>query len=170
MSGRFLQQDLTNQYVSSSYQSIVQIYNDGITNWFLDGYGNIITSIFSSSIGQPIVTQDETASYANISNLSLISDVSILSETASLAISASWAPSPTDQIQFGEISGSLFQGNPKTYEVTLTTPYPDMSYIITVTGEDTRLWSIFNKTTSGFIISSNSYVPLIGYVYWMTDE
>ena len=170
MSNRFLQQDLTSQYVSSSYQSIVQTYNDGITNWFLDGYGNIITSIFSSSIGQPIVTQYQTASYANISNLSLISDVSILSETASLAVSASWAPSPIDQIQFGEISGSLFQGNPRTYEVILTNPYPDTSYVITVTGEDTRLWSIFNKTTSGFTISSNSYVPLTGYVYWMVDE
>ena len=73
-------------------------------------------------------------------------------------------------VQFGGISGSLFQGNPKTYEVILATPYPDISYTITVTGENARLWSILNKTTSGFMVSSNSNVPFTGYVYWMTDE
>jgi hypothetical protein len=73
-------------------------------------------------------------------------------------------------LQFGGISGSWFQGNPKTYEVTLAIPYPDTSYVVTITGEDVRLWSILNKTVSGFVISSNSYVPFTGYVYWMTDE
>ena len=73
-------------------------------------------------------------------------------------------------IQFGGISGSWFQGNPKTYKVILTSSYPDTSYVITITGEDVRLWSILNKTISSFTVSSNSNVPFTGYVYWMTDE
>jgi hypothetical protein len=161
---KFLQKDLTNQYISNSYQNIVQTYNDGRTNWLLDGYGNVVANIPSSSIGQSILTQDQTASYANISNTSLVSNVALLAETS---LSASWAPK---NVQFGGIAGSLFQGNPKSYEVALETLYSDVSYVVIVTGEDIRLWSIFNKTTSSFIISSNSHVPFTGYVYWMTDE
>jgi hypothetical protein len=72
--------------------------------------------------------------------------------------------------QYGGISGSWFSGEPKTYMVNLLSPYSDTSYTITITGEDIRLWSVFNKSTSSFGVSSNSNVSFEGYVYWRTDK
>jgi hypothetical protein len=72
--------------------------------------------------------------------------------------------------QYGEISESLFSGTPLIYQVTLSFPYQNLTYIITITGEDLRIWSIANKTTSSFVVSSNSNIPFTGYVYWRTDK
>lgn len=71
-------------------------------------------------------------------------------------------------IQIGTVSSSLFSEIPLICEVTLPIPYTSSNYIITVTGESLRLWTIINKTPSSFTISSNSNVPFYGSVYWRT--
>jgi hypothetical protein len=68
--------------------------------------------------------------------------------------------------QNGTINGIEFNGNPQNHEVSLSMPYDDANYTISVMGDDSRVWSIAQKTTSSFIISSNSNVPLNGNVYW----
>jgi hypothetical protein len=95
--------DLTNQYISLSYQDVVQKYSPGVgdTNeYFLDGLGNVIAIIPSSSVSNVLITSDVTssmsvlsASFAERSNTSYVSDVSIISETASIAASADFSTS-----------------------------------------------------------------------------
>ena len=62
--------DLTNQYISLSYQSVVQAYTQGTASYLLDGMGNVILFLQTSSLGQEVITADQpvpfaiTASYA----------------------------------------------------------------------------------------------------------
>ena len=109
MPSSFPSRDLTNQYISRSYQDVVQNYAPGsgdANEYFLDGYGNVIASIPTASIGQTLITSDVTssmtvlsASYANIAGLSYVADVAFIADTASVAvqsdfsISSSWASS-----------------------------------------------------------------------------
>src|ERR1035437_6088939 len=62
---QFLSRDLTSQYISNSYQDVVQRYQDGSTDWLLDGMGYTIFGIPSSSVGGIILTQDQTASLSS---------------------------------------------------------------------------------------------------------
>src|ERR1035437_5236069 len=105
----FPSRDLTLQYISSSYESVVQVYTPegGDTNeYFLDGLGNVLLVVPSSSIDQVTITSDVTSSmsvltssFSNISALSSVSTVAILADTALIAvnsdfsISSSWASS-----------------------------------------------------------------------------
>ena len=114
----FPSRDLTNQYISRSYQEVVQNYAPGAgdpNEYFLDGLGNVVLVVPTASKIEVVITSDVTssmsvlsASYAEHSNTSYISDVSIIAETSSIAanadfstssswasqsLSASWAPS-----------------------------------------------------------------------------
>lgn len=122
---QFPSRDLTNQYISSSYDDVVQQYvPTGSNLYLLDGYGNVILGIPSASYGNTIITTSDTASYAvsaswapgqpssvaisaswassslssshaNISTLALISDVALLADTASVAAFADTASTST---------------------------------------------------------------------------
>jgi len=187
---QFPQQDLTYQYISTSYQSVVQTFTTGSNSYLLDGYGYVIADIPSASIGQIIVTQDQTASYASISNLSLVSDVALISETssvsisssyaiesdtssisisASYALSASWAPISV-HVEKGIISGSNFTGTPLIYNIIYANAYPNNIYTIGIIGEDARIWTANNRTTTGFTISSNSNQSILGMVMWRVEQ
>ena len=124
---QFPARDLTNQYISSSYQDVTQNYYDSpSTTWyFLDGYGNVLFSLPSASYGNDVITIDQTASYAQISNIALIAEVALLADTASIAgfadfslssswasssISASWAP--------GSSGGGTTLYTASTYQIT----------------------------------------------------
>jgi hypothetical protein len=105
----FPSQDLTNQYISESYQNVIQKYTPtGSTYYLLNGYGDVIFSLASSSFGGQLVTTNQTvtqsisASYATRTGTATFSDTASLAveatfaDTASLAataISASYAPS-----------------------------------------------------------------------------
>jgi hypothetical protein len=104
MPSSFPSRNLTTQYISSSYQEVVQNYSPagGDPNeYFLDGLGNVLLVVPTSSITQVVITSDITSSMSVLSashaDVSSISDVSVLSETASIAansdfsISSSWA-------------------------------------------------------------------------------
>jgi hypothetical protein len=58
----FPSRNLTNQYISLSYQDVVQRYTPGATDtasYFLDGLGSVIAYIPTSSLGQQLVTIDQ---------------------------------------------------------------------------------------------------------------
>lgn len=71
--------DLTNQYISLSYQDVVQRYTQGTASYFLDGTGNVIAFVPASSLGQQLVTADQLI-FANSS-----------ASWASASVSASYA-------------------------------------------------------------------------------
>jgi hypothetical protein len=91
---------------------------------------------------------------------------------ADLSISTSYAltSSYVIGIQIGNVSASQFQGNPKEAQVTLFSSYTDLSYIITLTGQEPRAWAVTSKTTSSFVVSSNSNVAPTSFVYWRTEK
>lgn len=114
---QFPSRDLTNQFISRSYQDVVQQYVPGGTaSYFLDGLGNVILQIPSASVGGIVLTQDQSASYAlralsasyapsspsisssyalssSYSLTSTLADVALIADQALTAVSASWATS-----------------------------------------------------------------------------
>ena len=68
----------------------------------------------------------------------------------------------------GVASSASFGGAPYTASITFGTPYPNTDYAVVLSGEDVRVWSIQNKTPSGFEINTNSNVPLLYDVDWIT--
>jgi hypothetical protein len=92
---QFPQRDLTQQYISTSYQDVVQRYaSTGSTTYLLDGLGYVIGGIPSSSIGNIILTQDQTASYslfAQTSSYAISSSVTYVTSSITSVTSASWA-------------------------------------------------------------------------------
>ena len=316
---QFPSRDFTQQYISSSYQSVVQIYTPDSASYFLDGLGNVIGFIFTSSVGNQILTVDQpaplaitasyamnggsgggfnlvtgasypittswavnaiaantadfalesqycvtasyfsgsisaavfskysdTASYLNgtasesdhsilsdtasLTFLSLFADTSsysfesVFSDTASLSFYANYAGSssyalgagsssysltasfalnggggaslitgstyfitasfantasyvasasyypPTPHIEKGLISGSSFSGNPQCFTVNYFQPFSNTVYVSNVTGEDARLWTCNSRTTTSFVINSNSNQPLVGMVSYRVEQ
>ena len=99
---QFPDRDLTSQYISSSYQDVVQRYLSGSTDWLLDGLGYTILGIPTSSVGSIVLTQDQTASFAtsaswappipsNYSVSSSWASESLHSITSDATVSASYA-------------------------------------------------------------------------------
>lgn len=59
---QFSIRNLTEKYISSSYQDVLQQYTPSDTFYVLDGYGTVVFSLPSSSIGQMLVASNMTAS------------------------------------------------------------------------------------------------------------
>lgn len=70
-------------------------------------------------------------------------------------------------IKAGLVSAISFSGNPLTFAVVFTNPFPSASYAIALTGEDSRLFTYFSKTAAGFTISANSGNTLTSEVGWI---
>lgn len=95
---RFPARDLTDQYISSSYQDVLQQYHTtGSSLYVLDGYGNVVFGIPSSSLGNSVITSDVTSSMTVLSaSYSQIIDINVYKESSSFAsssISSSYADS-----------------------------------------------------------------------------
>ena len=230
MAQQFPQRDFTTQFISTSYQSVVQIYNTSSIVYFLDGLGYVISGIPTSSIGNLIVTQDQIISRSISSSYSLSSSYSYNSHfsddalysvvsqyasqsftasyilgnevdgtvisssysltasfalnggggsstssvsssysiTSSFSLSSSWAPSV--HVEKGLISGSNFSGTPQYFTVNYSQSFLNTSYIVSVLGEDARMWTFNNRTTNSFVISSNSNQSLIGMVSYRVES
>lgn len=67
----------------------------------------------------------------------------------------------------GTVIPGAFAGLPLRYTVSFTTGFSNNNYAVTVTGADLRSWTVENKALGGFVINSNSNVPLAGDVYWI---
>ena len=110
MPSSYPSRDLTDQYISLSYQDVVQKYSPDAgdpNEYFLDGLGNVIVAIPSSSIGNVLITSDVTSSmvvssslytdyanyanYANVAGHSITSDNSTTSDASDTAVYANTA-------------------------------------------------------------------------------
>jgi hypothetical protein len=60
----------------------------------------------------------------------------------------------------------MFGGTPLTTSITFTADFPNPSYSVTITGEDARIFTIQNKSATGFQINTNSNIALTGNTYW----
>ena len=98
-----------------------------------------------------------TASWANSASVAI---------SSSFATTASFA-SNVIKTKAGSVTNSSFTGNPRKTTVTFATAFPNTNYAVTVTGEDSRAWSIESKLAGSFVISANSNTNLIGNTYWI---
>lgn len=71
--------------------------------------------------------------------------------------------------QSGEILGASFSGTPTYYDVSFTGVFAD-SYVVSIDSEVPRDWTVFNKTTSGFRLSSESTSTFTQSVWWNAIE
>ena len=87
--------------------------------------------------------------------------------TSSNATTASYVQSIKSGVAF---SGSVQQNiaGEYIYNISFATNYTNQNYAVTITAaEDARIWTVENKTFSGFRINSNSNDPTVGDVYWI---
>ena len=74
MSNYFPSRDLSNQYVSQSYQDVLQKHQSGSNVYVLDALGNEITHLNTSSVGNQLMTTDMpviSASYSQTASLAI---------------------------------------------------------------------------------------------------
>jgi hypothetical protein len=81
---------------------------------------------------------------------------------------ATGATGSSSDVKSGYLVTASFSGSPLTASVSFDTDYADSNYTPSVIGDDSRSWSISNRTSSGFVINSNSSTSLTGNVYWTT--
>lgn len=63
-----------------------------------------------------------------------------------------------------------FSGNPKKATITLTQAMPTTNYSVSIIGTtDARAWTVESKTTTSFVINSNSNQALTGSVDWQAQ-
>jgi len=70
----------------------------------------------------------------------------------------------------GEESAGSFAGNPKKKTVSLSTPFADSNYSVSIIGQgtDSRSWTIESKLAGSFVINSNSNSVLTNPVLWLS--
>lgn len=90
--------------------------------------------------------------------------------SSSYATTASYAENTSLHVEKGLISGSAFSGNPKNYTISFTYPFRNDIYIISVIGEDARIWTYNNKTAVGVTINSNSNQSIEGMMSYRIEE
>lgn len=70
----------------------------------------------------------------------------------------------------GSVAAISFTGNPKKATITLSQGMPSTNYSVGITGtDDARAWTVESKTTSSFVINSNSNQALSGSVDWQAQ-
>ena len=115
-----------------------------------------------------------SASYANSASYLLNYSPTISASYASASLSASYALSaswsPTVHVEKGLISGSSFSGIPYSFTVNYAQPFINTIYVVSVIGEEARLWTGNTRTTSSFVINSNSNQPLVGMVSYRVEQ
>jgi hypothetical protein len=99
--------------------------------------------------------------YIEGSNISITAADDIVNDRVNLTISSSGGSGPKS----GSVPGISFSVS-GTSSVTFNTPYVDTDYSIVVTGESIRVWSVENKSISGFVINANSSGTFSENVYW----
>jgi hypothetical protein len=111
-----------------------------------------------------------TASWANNAvTASAATSITFTPTSASYAITASYAANAGSSglvTKAGGIVNTSFTGNPRKAAVNFTTPFPNTSYAVVITGEDARSWTVEGKVVGGFTASANSNTALAGTTYW----
>ncbi len=73
------------------------------------------------------------------------------------------------EIKSGEVVNTSFTGDPKNTVVSFSPAFPNSNYSVVITGGDARSWTVENKTSSSFVINSNSNTSLNNSVYWIAN-
>jgi len=136
---RFPSQDLTNQYVSQSFEPLVQYYNNGSIFYLLDGTGSVLLSVPSASWGGQIITADQTISH---------------SISSSYAVSASYALNAGSGGGGGLATGS-------TYPIT-SSQAVSASYALSASYARSSSWSLTASYVSGAFSVTASYANFAG--------
>ena len=132
----------------------------------LDRYGQIFLS------GSVVVGTDLDGNYPGGRFVGpLTGSVFGTSSWANNATSASYALTSSHAhgiptIKSGIVAGTSFGGNPQTSSITFGNPFIDNNYSITVTGENSRTWTIQSKVSGSFMINSNSNISFTENVFW----
>lgn len=175
---RFISRDLTNQYISSSYQDVVQQYiPTGSTLYLLDGYGNVILGISSASYGNPVITSNDTASYATnaaVATLATFADYAEVSGTSSLsahadfATSASWSSKSLDTISSSyAATASLLLGAIDTSIYATSASWTSQSVSSSYLNPGASIYLSQSWIDSDISSSSPPYVA--GRMFWDAD-
>lgn len=113
--------DLTNQYISLSYQDVVQRYQPaGTSSFFLDGLGYVLFSIQSNSLGTQFLSVYDTASRAITASYALNGSDGGTSDSASWAsasFSSSYASASTFSITSSNLVGWNFTNTSSNVDV-----------------------------------------------------
>ena len=120
-----------------------------------------ISSSVALEIGQDSITR---GNFSGSFTGSITGQIS----SASYAISASYAPTSI-HVEKGIISGSVFTGDPKSFNIVYNNVFIDTNYIVSIIGDDVRMWSTSNRSSTGFTINTNSNIPLTGMVMWRVE-
>jgi len=173
-----------NQALSSSFASTASFAPDYTTlatfNTFTGSFrtGSFTGSFTGSLLGTAsYATQALSSSYAATASVLLGSVVSAsYAATASIATSSSYALTASFALnagsgglttKSGNVANTTFAGNPKKATVSFSTAFPNTNYAITITGEDSRTWTIESKAAGSFVINANSNTNLAGTTYWI---
>jgi hypothetical protein len=113
-----------------------------------------------------------SASYAVTASYILQAVSSSYATTASFVATASYALTSSKALNIlvtkaGSIAAGSFTGNPRKATVTFGSAFPNTSYAVVITGEDSRTWTVEGKLTAGFTASSNANTALQGTTYWI---
>lgn len=178
---QFPARDFTNQYISTSYQDVLQKYNPTDIFYVLDGLGNVVFSLPSSSVGQVLITSDITSSMtvASASYATTYSYVQIVSSSfASESISASYAFSAShaetsDNADFALASYYSTVSDTASYLRPGANIHLSQSYIFSTTGSTepayrpAALWWDDNAKTYAIYTDHPGLALQIGQEEWV---
>jgi hypothetical protein len=167
--------------ITSSFATTSSYYGGNILNVQLPPQINV-TGVSASFTGSHIGNTIGTASWANNALTASYITSSAINGVIANAVSSSYfsgSSITSSNIYFtgniyknnaplviaGLVLSSSFIGSPFYYSASISGML-DTNYAISVTGVDSRAWSYSAKTTSGFVINSNSSQPLTGEVSW----
>lgn len=168
---RFPNRDFTDQYISSSYQDVLQKYsNTSSLVYILDGYGNVVYGLVTSSVGDVLITSNMTSSMtvlsASFSQVIFQQSASFASSSisASYSLTSSYVPG-LPSLKSGTIFSSSFGGSPLTASVIFSIAFTS-NYSLTFASTDARIFSYESKSLSGFTINSNTDILFSGSMDW----
>jgi hypothetical protein len=76
----------------------------------------------------------------------------------------------TVSVKAGILSPSDFSGTPRVATVTFDDAYADTNYIISLSGEDARIFTYQSKAVDGFVVNTNANGALTGEVSWFVTR
>ena len=135
-------------------------------SYALNGGGGAAFPYTGSAIitGSLIITGSTTSTEGFTGSLQGTSSWASDSISASYASTASYVNGSI--IKSNAHSPGIFGGTPLTASITFTADFPNPNYSVTITGEDARIFTIQNKSATGFEINTNSNIALTGNTYW----
>jgi hypothetical protein len=128
---------------------------------------NTPTPLYNLQVSGTVAFPNLITSSTTITNVVMVDNNGQLFVTSSSAIGGGTPPAPTITTKAGSGSVASFGGTPLTASITFGTAFSNNNYAVTITGEDARIWTIQSKSSTGFVINSNSVSALTGPAYWI---